>query len=363
MIPLALAQCASPEYRNYSLPEALAPEPPAAAGAPSARLDDTNSESLPGGIRLVHADRARLAPSFRFSDARGGVHTNDSLEGRVVWVDLWATWCATCIAELPRVRELQGRQQARGLVVLGVCRDSPHSEFTRIAGKAWVEGIALIDASAYRDFPFPYAAFPTSVLLDRAGRVRAYWRGHRDLAAVEAALERLLEEPGGGEPLGSSAPEVIVLPEPEPLPTSADVVTAELVTEERSLDADGYYRARVRLEISEGWHVAAAGEPGLVGMDVRFVDSPAIRTFDRLLPRPAEREIAGIRQSVYDGHVEMQIFGFLEAAGPPGERVPLRVVASVQACDDTKCLLPAEIPLEVEFVRPRPERESDGGLR
>ncbi|MFN8178190.1 MAG: TlpA disulfide reductase family protein [bacterium] len=180
------------------MPAVLAPAPP-----PEARPTDPvaltaeDSEVLPGGIRLIRADRAVASPAFAFVDEAGVRHTPAELAGRVVWIDVWATWCAACRAEFPDLEKLHELHAADGLVVLAVCRDSKRDDFEKAVRKSWIR-FATVDAGDAGGFPFPIGAFPTSVVLDRRGRVRAFWQGWRPPEAGEELVRRLLAEPAAG---------------------------------------------------------------------------------------------------------------------------------------------------------------------
>ena len=104
---LGVGCAAGPTYRNYGVPGSLAPE--GSIVAAEIALDDSTSDLVDGGIRLVHADVARAAPAFSLADVAGIEHTNGSLHGRVVWIDLWSDWCGTCRAEFPFVQRMHER--------------------------------------------------------------------------------------------------------------------------------------------------------------------------------------------------------------------------------------------------------------
>lgn len=359
LVGLLLAGCGSPAYRNYGVPESLVAET-AAARDGEVRLNATNSRLAAGGIRVVTPEAAAPAPAFDFVDENGIRFTNESLRGQVVWVDLWADYCATCRAEFPRVQQTYERYRDDGFVVLGLCRNSSRAGFEQAAHKDWID-FPMIDASDDGDFPFPYAAFPTSILLDREGRVRSYWRGHRAAYAVDAVIERLLREPGAliaspgapiaspAVPLTSSGATIDLTKQSTPLGQSVEVVRAAIELEQRNVAPGGRFAGHVVLEVEPGWHLSASTAPGAFPLSIDLGDTAGVPDFRPQLPPSERHSLAGESIPVHSGRIEIAISGSVSRHWPAGHRLPLRLVATVQACDESLCLAPSRIVLSEEL--------------
>ncbi len=329
------------------MPAVLSPSPPDGS-APDDPISLTykDSSQLGGGLRVVLPERATAAPAFSLRADDDHLYTNASVRGRVVWIDLWAVWCATCRAEFPDIQRIHERSVDDGLTVLAVCRNSTREGFEAAARKPWLT-FPVVDASEVEDFPIPYGAFPTSMVIDRAGRVRAYWQGHRPLDAVETLLKSLLAEPPpprGTEVDARPLAAEVVRPA---TPTSDAVVAAELRLPRYGVTPGEVFEGRLVLDLDPGWHINADPYEGSIPLDLALAGGEGMVTVDWLRPLTEELNLAGRAREVYSGRVELPLWGVV-AEDAPVRPIEVRLAATVQACDSTKCLLPAEIVLSGE---------------
>ncbi len=78
--------------------------------------------------RIPAPQKGFLAPDFTLADPRGSQYHLASLHGKPVLVNLWATWCPPCRAEMPAIEQYYEQYKAQGLVVLAVnatAQDAP----------------------------------------------------------------------------------------------------------------------------------------------------------------------------------------------------------------------------------------------
>ena len=108
-------------------------------------------------------------------DLEGQEWNAENLLGKVVLLDFWATWCAPCLAEIPRLRSVDERYAKAGLVVLGVSLDEMSSRQLR----GWLrrQEIHWPQIHDRRGFDgelarrFAVDAIPSNFLFDREGRM------------------------------------------------------------------------------------------------------------------------------------------------------------------------------------------------
>lgn len=131
-----------------------------------------------------------------FTDEAGSEQRLSALEGRVVIVNLWATWCAPCVEEMPSLSKLQERYKEQGLVVLALSQDAGGVA----AVKAFYHDNNITNLPVYLDkgsalFRAAKApGLPTSLIIDREGNIhkvipgKVDWVGKPITQMVESLL-------------------------------------------------------------------------------------------------------------------------------------------------------------------------------
>ena len=121
-----------------------------------------------------------------------------SLKGRVVYVDFWASWCVPCRLSMPKLDALQKKHAARGLTVVGVNKDTSYADASRFLKRVPVGFTLLQDEKDAIARAFDVKTMPSGYLIDRKGVVRKVHRGFTDetATALEKEIEDLLKEPG-----------------------------------------------------------------------------------------------------------------------------------------------------------------------
>ncbi len=164
--------------------------------AAAAKADGHAEGGAPSGESGAALDRSHKGsqlPDFTLNDTGGKKLQLASLKGKPLLINLWATWCAPCVAELPQLDKLAGLGKIR---VLTVSQDSGKPE--EVAKFLKDRGVTLLEPwlDPANDLIAQYGAgtLPTSVLYDAAGR--EVWRitGPREWNSADTAA--LLAEAG-----------------------------------------------------------------------------------------------------------------------------------------------------------------------
>lgn len=139
-----------------------------------------------------------MSPSCTLAELDGtAVHNLEELQGKVVYVDFWASWCPPCVRSFPFLSQLDHDLKDQGLQVIGVNLDEKIADAESFLEKFPVDFTIALDADKQCAKDFGVIAMPSSYLIDRKGVIRHVHQGFRSDEAkdLRAAIEYLLTEP------------------------------------------------------------------------------------------------------------------------------------------------------------------------
>jgi thiol-disulfide isomerase/thioredoxin len=143
--------------------------------------------SLVAGLWLLLAGLAHGA-DFALTDTQGRTHTLAGHQGKWVLLNLWATWCSPCLAEMP---ELDALSRARpGLVVIGVAADGGNPQrILQFAEKLKIT-YPVVAGNEQLTRQLGARGYPTSILYDPSGRQVLFKEGTLTRREVETRMDR-----------------------------------------------------------------------------------------------------------------------------------------------------------------------------
>jgi peroxiredoxin len=146
------------------------------------------------GSKIDLTKNVSLASDFSWKDSAGVLHSLNSLKGKVVLLNFWAIWCPYCIDEMPALQDIQNKEAADSVVVIGVSIDNGNNPFQDDLGFVQFKNFKYqmmldVNQDVYKNYS-QQNAIPQSFLIDRQGVIQQYFNheyAEKDyLAAIDA---------------------------------------------------------------------------------------------------------------------------------------------------------------------------------
>lgn len=137
-----------------------------------------------------------LAPAYALRDARGGAHAHTDNLGRITLVNFWASWCPPCVHEIPSMNRLADAYDPADFAIVSVNFKEEPAHILDFMTRVKVDFPVLMDRDGAVSAQWGVFAFPSSFIVDRAGRIRysvntaIEW----DTDDIRNVIERLLAE-------------------------------------------------------------------------------------------------------------------------------------------------------------------------
>lgn len=142
---------------------------------------------------VTEENRPAGAWSVRLMDGR--TLTSEQLKGKVVLVNLWATWCPYCLKEMPVIEEFCEDNRSKGFEVIAISVDDPPEKVAQyMKDKGYRFMASASSPSAAAAFGRP-ASIPESLILDGHGNIRHRIKGQVHYPRLEKLVLPLLREP------------------------------------------------------------------------------------------------------------------------------------------------------------------------
>lgn len=142
----------------------------------------------------LELDPPRATEHFELARLDGTILDSLDLRGKVVVLDVWATWCGPCLVEIPRLNDLYGDYRDQGVEIIGVTVDSGSADDIRSVTRQHfpVDYTLTLGNERFEASFGPLTALPETFLLDQNGQIRKTWMGA--LPGKEQQLRGLIDE-------------------------------------------------------------------------------------------------------------------------------------------------------------------------
>jgi thiol-disulfide isomerase/thioredoxin len=148
-------------------------------------------------ISIRKIEEGFLAVDFSGTDINGKIHKLSDYKGKVVYVDVWATWCGPCKAQIPHLKKLEKKYRDKPVVFMSISVDK---EKNREKWKNYViskelKGVQIMDGKAFESEvvkAYKVYSIPRFLIFDKEGRIVSTKAPRPSTGEVEKILDKLL---------------------------------------------------------------------------------------------------------------------------------------------------------------------------
>jgi cytochrome c biogenesis protein CcmG/thiol:disulfide interchange protein DsbE len=131
------------------------------------------------------------APDFALRDLNGNSVSLNDYQGKVVFLNFWATWCPPCRQEIPGFIKVYDKYKDDGLVILGVAVSDRENAVKSFVDRNKINyPIAMGDAKIIEDYE-PGQYIPATIVIDRSGNIHHKHVGYMEESQVEEMFQKL----------------------------------------------------------------------------------------------------------------------------------------------------------------------------
>ncbi|HWW22798.1 MAG TPA: TlpA disulfide reductase family protein [Edaphobacter sp.] len=144
---------------------------------------------------IAPVESRKVMPALEMERLDGGEWRLEDHLGQVVLINYWATWCGPCQMETPGLVSLARELGPKGLAVVGVSMDTGDRAKVRNFVERFQVSYPVVFPARMSQMEFGMEGLPTTILLDRNGRVAKTYVGAVRRADFEADVNAVLREP------------------------------------------------------------------------------------------------------------------------------------------------------------------------
>jgi len=136
------------------------------------------------------------APNFTLKSLSGKNMKLSELTGNVVLINFWASWCGPCLQEMPLLNAIHKKYEPLGFTVLGINVEENSDNARAFLADRPVDFPVLLDTSNKVSKLFDVVAMPTTVVVDRDGKMRFLHKGYKagDEKEYRKMVKKLVRE-------------------------------------------------------------------------------------------------------------------------------------------------------------------------
>ncbi len=126
--------------------------------------------------RIKAVAKGNDSPTFDYENFKGGRTTLENLRGKYVYIDVWATWCAPCIKEIPSLKKIEKKYESKNIKFVSISVDQKQSndKWKAMIQEKELGGIQLFSDNAMQSTfitKYNIKGIPRFILIDPAGKI------------------------------------------------------------------------------------------------------------------------------------------------------------------------------------------------
>ena len=124
-------------------------------------------------LNLKKISKGTVSPTFELYDINDKLIALESLKGKLVYIDIWATWCIPCINEIPALKELEKEFKNKDIQFVSMCLKDSKEQFEKLVKEKELGGIQLFAPDENISFFKEYFVngIPRFILIDKVGKI------------------------------------------------------------------------------------------------------------------------------------------------------------------------------------------------
>lgn len=130
-------------------------------------------------VPAIALDKGSAAPAFDLPGSNGPVKLAN-YQGKLVYLDFWASWCGPCRQSFPWMNELQGKYGAQGLQIIGINLDAKKEDASKFLAATPARFMLAFDPAGATPRSYGVKSMPTSLLIGPDGKVIFVHRGFNE---------------------------------------------------------------------------------------------------------------------------------------------------------------------------------------
>ena len=144
-------------------------------------------DSIFSPVTITRLEKGVVAPDFTFPDLNGKMVSLADFRGKVVFLNIWATWCLSCVEEMPSMEKLYQEMRGEDFEILAVSIDVQGAKIvTPFMEKYKLSFPALIDSHGRIKSLYQTTGVPETFIIDKEGIIVQKIIGPRDWSSADA---------------------------------------------------------------------------------------------------------------------------------------------------------------------------------